>query len=380
MSKRRSNGEGSIRQHTDKTWEGRILVKGKRISVYGKTKNEVRQKLTNVQWELDNNSFVHAPDKLTVNNWLDLWLENCSGHLVHSSMYERKQYARLYIRPYIGDIKLDELCPNDVRVLYNKLVKRGLADNTIRNTRNVLRASLQQAVDDEILKKNVASKIVPPHSQKEAKEIHPLSDEEIAKFLAAIKDNYWGPVFFIDLFTGLRKGELIGLTWDCIDFEKETIHVYRQLHLMEGEGYYAFTKLKNKKDRIIFPPKCVFDMLRFVKKRQNEQRLQYGDMWENKENFIFTHDNGLHCTHKGIFQSFKNIMKKMGLPQTRLHDLRHTYATISLQNGVDPKTISLMLGHSTVKFTLDVYTHLTDTSAKKAANLMDAYVQNIQLG
>ena len=378
--KKRANGEGTIRQRKDKTWEGRILIDGIRKSVYGKTRDEVRQKITELQWQADNSLYISTPNELTVNQWMKTWLVTCSGHLTHSSSYERAQYVRLYITPYIGEKLLKKLCPTDVRVLYNKLVQRGLSDNTIRNTKNILHAALQQAVDDEVIRKNVAANIKPPHSLKDPKEIHALSDEEVSKLLDTIQGTYWGPLFFVDLFTGMRKSEIIGLTWDCVDFEKKTIHLYRQLRLMEGMGIYEFTKLKNKKERTIYPPDCVFDMLKFVQRRQYEQKLRLGELWSNPEEFVFTLENGCHISHRGIFENFKKIAKQIGIPEMRLHDLRHSYATISIQNGVDPKTVSDMLGHATVKFTLDVYTHITDSSARKAAQAMDSYVGKIKLG
>ena len=380
MAKRRSNGEGSIRQRADKTWEGRATINGKRMSVYGKTREEVRKKLTSTQWELDNNIFVDTPSDLTVEGWLHAWLANCSAHLTHSSSYQRKQYARLYIIPYIGNKKLKDLCPNDVRGLYMILVKRGLADNTIRNTRNVLRAALNQAVEDEILKKNVAQKIVPPQSVKPPREIKALSDDEVVRLCDALRNEEWGTMLFVDLFTGMRKSELIGLTWDCVDFTNQTVHLYRQLKLLEGTGKYAFTQLKNKKERTIYPPACVFDVLKSVQKKQFEWRLRCGESWKNKDNFVFTKWDGSHISHRGAYQAFKRVVKKIGVPEARLHDLRHTYATLSLQNGVDPKTISQMLGHATVKFTLDVYTHLTNTSAKNAADKMQNYISENLLG
>lgn len=378
--KKRANGEGTIRQRKDKTWEGRILIDGIRKSVYGKSRDEVRQKITELQWQADNSLYINTPDELTVDQWMKTWLATCSGHLTHSSSYERAQYVRLYITPYIGEKLLKKLCPTDVRVLYNKLVQRGLSDNTIRNTKNILHAALQQAVDDEVIRKNVAANIKPPHSLKDPKEIHALSDEEVLKLLDTIQGTYWGPLFFVDLFTGMRKSEIIGLTWDCVDFEKKTIHLYRQLRLMEGMGIYEFTKLKNKKERTIYPPDCVFDMLKFVQRRQYEQKLRLGELWNNPEGFVFTLENGCHISHRGIFENFKKIAKQIGIPEMRLHDLRHSYATISIQNGVDPKTVSDMLGHATVKFTLDVYTHITDSSARKAAQAMDSYVGKIKLG
>ena len=378
--KKRANGEGTIRQRKDKTWEGRILIDGIRKSVYGKSRDEVRQKITELQWQADNSLYINTPDELTVNQWMKTWLATCSGHLTHSSSYERAQYVRLYITPYIGEKLLKKLCPTDVRVLYNKLVQRGLSDNTIRNTKNILHAALQQAVDDEVIRKNVAANIKPQHSLKDPKEIHALSDEEVSKLLDTIQGTYWGPLFFVDLFTGMRKSEIIGLTWDCVDFEKKTIHLYRQLRLMEGMGVYEFTKLKNKKERTIYPPDCVFDMLKFVQRRQYEQKLRLGELWNNPERFVFTLENGCHISHRGIFENFKKIAKQIGIPEMRLHDLRHSYATISIQNGVDPKTVSDMLGHATVKFTLDVYTHITDSSARKAAQAMDSYVGKIKLG
>ena len=380
MSKRRANGEGSIRKRSDGKWEGRVTINGERISAYGKTKEEVRQKITQMQWEKDNEIFVNTPASLTVEGWLTMWVSHCSSHLTHSSLYERKQYIRLYIVPYIGDRLLKELSMNDVRKLYDVLVRRGLSDNTIRNTRNILRAALNQAVEDEIIKKNVALKIVPPKALTPPKEIKSLSDDEVAKFTEAVKKDERGPMFFVDLFTGMRKSELLGLTWDCVDFERQTIHLYRQLRLLEGTGQYAFTPLKNKKEREIYPPACVFDVLKEVRKKQTEQRIRCGPAWKNDKNFVFTKEDGSHLSHKGAYQAFKRITRLCGITQVRVHDLRHTYATLSLQNGVDPTTVSRMLGHATVSFTLDVYTHMTNSSAHGAAVKMQDYIDKIKLG
>lgn len=380
MSKRRANGEGSMRKRQDGKWEGRVTINGDRISVYGKTKDEVRQKITQMQWEKDHEIFVHTPENLTVEGWMTAWITSRSSNLTHSSQYERKQYIRLYIVPYIGKLTLKELKQNDVRRLYDALVRRGLSDNTIRNTRNILRAALNQAVEDEVIKKNVAQKIVPPNSLKPPKEIRSLSDEEVAKFTEAVKTDERGPMFFVDLFTGMRKSELLGLTWDCVDFDGQTIHLYRQLRLLEGTGQYAFTPLKNKKERDIYPPACVFDVLKAVHKKQTEQRIRSGQNWKNNENFVFTKEDGSHLSHKGVYQAFKRIAGSCGITQARVHDLRHTYATISLQNGVDPTTVSKMLGHATVSFTLDVYTHMTNNSAHGAAAKMQDYIDKIKLG
>lgn len=182
----------------------------------------------------------------------------------------------------------------------------------------------------------------------------------------------------MDLFTGIRQGEIIGLSWDCVDFERGVINVVKQLRKdHRGGSTYEFSSLKNGKTRVITPAPVVFDVLRKVKRQQEEWAKCAGDSFNNRHNLVFTNEIGSHLTSVTVYNHLKAILKRIGLENTRFHDLRHTYATISLQNGDDIKTVSDNLGHATVAFTLDVYGHVTDQMRKASAERMQTFIDNL---
>ena len=207
--------------------------------------------------------------------------------------------------------------------------------------------------------------------------MHTLSDVELRRFLAIAKDDPFYLMYYVDFFTGLRESELIGLTWDCIDFAKGTVRVYRQfVRIASGpdKGKMMFTSLKNHKERTIHPAPSVMDALKQAKEKQNRQRLLAGSSWDNVYNMIFTRSNGMFVRFKTLYVHFKAIVKQMGRPEVRFHDVRHTYATLSLQSHVDPKTLSEALGHATVAFTLDVYGHSNADMRQQAADQLERLI------
>lgn len=207
--------------------------------------------------------------------------------------------------------------------------------------------------------------------------MHTLSDVELRRFLAIAKDDPFYLMYYVDFFTGLRESELIGLTLDCIDFAKGTIRVYRQfVRIASGpdKGKMMFTSLKNHKERTIHPAPSVMDALRQAKEKQNRQRLLAGSSWDNVYDMVFTRDNGMFVRFKTLYVHFKAIVKQMGRPEVRFHDVRHTYATLSLQSHVDPKTLSEALGHATVAFTLDVYSHSNADMRQQAADQLERLI------
>lgn len=181
----------------------------------------------------------------------------------------------------------------------------------------------------------------------------------------------------VDLFTGLREGELLGLMWDCVDFEKGTILVNKQLRRSQRKGgTYYFSPPKNNKSRTITPAPYVMKLLQAQKVQQARQRLMAGPAWEDS-GLVFTNEFGRYVSYRAIFDSFKRIVKRIGLPDARIHDLRHTYAVNSLRSGDDIKTVQENLGHQTAAFTLDVYAHATSSMKHESANRMDQYIHNV---
>ena len=329
-----AKGGGTIRQRPDGRWEARYTLgidpgTGKQIqkSVYGKTQREVRQKLTAITAEIDSGTY-QEPCKMTVNEWLDIWLKDYQIGVKDSTAYLYERQSKLYLRPALGNIPLETLKAHTVQRLYNSLSQEhdgqpALSAKTIKNIHGVLHKALQQAVLLNYIRYNPTTACVLPKIVK--KEIHPLTDQQTAQLLNLLKGSKYEIPLTVDLFTGLREGELLGLMWDCVDFEKGTILVNKQLRRSQRKGgTYYFSPPKNNKSRTITPAPYVMKLLQAQKVQQAEQRLMAGPAWE-ASGLVFTNEFGRYVSYRAIFDSFKRIVKRIGLPDARIHDLRHPY-------------------------------------------------------
>ena len=381
-----AKGGGTIRQRPDGRWEARYTLgidpgTGKQIqkSVYGKTQKEVRQKLTAITAEIDSGTY-QEPCKMTVNDWLDIWLKDYQIGVKDSTAYLYERQAKLYLRPALGNISLETLKAHTVQRLYNSLSQEhdgqpALSAKTIKNIHGVLHKALQQAVLLNYIRYNPTTACVLPKIVK--KEIHPLTDQQTAQLLNLLKGSKYEIPLTIDLFTGLREGELLGLMWDCVDFDKGTILVNKQLHRSQkkGEGYY-FAPPKNNKSRTIRPAPYVMTLLRQQKLVQTQMRLAAGPAWQ-ESGLVFTNEFGRYISLRAVFDCFKRTVRKVGLPNLRIHDLRHTYAVNSIRAGDDIKTVQSNLGHATAAFTLDVYGHFTDDMRQASSQRMEQFISGV---
>lgn len=372
------NGGGSIRQKTNGKYEGRIMINGKSYSVIGNNQEEVQAKLFKIKYPL---SFAESikPEEMTVAQFVEQWRGTYTRDIKKSTMQRYDLDIRLRIIPLIGDCKLSELKPVQITQLYNWVQDQGLSHKSIKNLHGTLHRILQDAVDNEYMPKNVADRAKIPKATEQAQEMRPLKDTEVPVFLKAIKGHKFEMLYFVAMFTGMRESELIGLTWDCIDWENNRIRIYRQMPRDQEKGVAdTFTSLKNGKSREIAPATEVFSILRKVKVEQAEKKLKAGGKWSNTEGFVFTNDNGEHVKRVTVYNNFKRVVTDIGLPDVRFHDLRHTYATIALQEGVDVKTVSHNLGHATVAFTLDKYGHVTERMKDDSAEKIGRFIANMR--
>lgn len=377
----RSNGLGTIKQRKDGRWEGQYSCgkdeKGKLIrkSVYGKSKQEVELKLAAITTDQQRGEFV-APEKILFKEWLETWKNEYLGSVKGSTKTNYEYHIKENIVPALGGIKLQRLTAPMIQKLYNKKEKDGLSPKTIKNLHGVIHKSLDQAVKVGYLRNNPSDACILPRIVK--KEMIILQGDQYKAFLQEIKGKVHEEIFFVDLFTGLREGEILGLSWDCVDFDKQIIKVERQLK-RKGNGntrnHYEFDTLKNNKTRIVKPAPVVFDVLKKVKVKQAENKLKYGKNFNNQHNLVFTDELGHHIGAECLLKCFKIRVKHIGLPEMRFHDLRHTWVVIQLQNGVNVKTVSEMAGHATVAFTLDVYGHVTDAMRDDSADKMQKFYE-----
>ena len=382
-----AKGGGTIRQRPDGRWEARYTLgidpgTGKQIqkSVYGKTQKEVAQNLRQITAEIDAKTYV-APCKLSISEWMSIWAQDYLVGVKASTAYLYRRTIELYIDPHLGHIRLDALNAHAVQHFYNELAKPSKPDaaplsaKSIKNIHGVLHKALQQAVLLNYIRYNPTTACVLPKIVK--KEIHPLTDQQTAQLLNLLKGSKYEIPLTVDLFTGLREGELLGLIWDCVDFEKGTILVNKQLRRSQRKGgTYYFSPPKNNKSRTITPAPYVMKLLQAQKVQQARQRLMAGPAWEDS-GLVFTNEFGRYISYRAIFDSFKRIVKRIGLSDARIHDLRHTYAVNCIRAGDDIKTVQSNLGHATAAFTLDVYGHFTDDMRSVSAQRMEGFITNV---
>lgn len=390
---RAAQGSGTIRKKTVTRkgqpytyWEARVTVgrdpgTGKQIqrSFSGKTQKEVREKMQAAAVAVNEGTYME-PSKMTLGQWLDVWAKDYLGSVKPFTLRAYSDQIKNHIKPALGAVKLDALNTHTIQSFYNSLGvgqngKPGLSPKTVKNIHGVLHKALQQAVAIGYIRFNPADSCTLPRTTK--KELAPLDEEQSKAFLQAIQGQRYETLFTVTLFTGLREGEALGLTWDCVDFSKGTILVSKQLQREKKKnGAYIFAPLKNDKARTITPAPWVLQVLRTHRAKQAEQRLRAGPLWEDS-GFVFTNELGRHLAIHTVYKDFKKAVAAIGRPDARFHDLRHSYAVAAIRAGDDIKTVQGNLGHATAAFTLDVYGHVTDQMKQASAARMEGYIKEV---
>lgn len=382
--KRNANGSGTIYKRDDGRWEGKYSVpaadgSGKyvRKSVYGKTQEEVRKKITEVTAEIDDGTYV-APSQYRLSEWLENWLEVYVKHSVKDfTLDSYTNICHKYINPALGNVKLKELRTQQIQKFYNDLIEKNLSAKTVKNIHGVFHRALEQAFVVGEIKVNPSDKCLLPKVTR--RKIEPLESDEVSKFLSAIKGHKYEAVYFVTLFTGLRQGEVLGLSWDCVDFENGMLLINKQLKRRnhhKGADYHL-DSTKNGKERLIAVAPAVMDMLLKQKTWQEECAENAGSGWSNEWNLVFTNELGEHLNHPTVYNNYKRVVKALGIENKRFHDLRHTYAVASLESGDDIKTVQEQMGHSAASFTLDVYGHVSRQMKMRSAQNMQQYINKV---
>lgn len=383
MAKKRANGEGSIRKRSDGRWEGRYTAgyhpeTGKRIikNVLGKTQAECKAKLKKAIEESQSLDVGRA-DEYTVAAWLRTWFElYAKPHIRPSTMNYYHRNIEQHIIPAIGDIPLNKLSTRDLQKLYNDLQsngrlrkvqkkeKPGLSNSTVRGIHMMLHNALDRAVKEKLILTNPTENcIIPKIEKQEMKILHP---DHIRAYLDAAERRGVLPMFYLELVTGLRKGEITALLWSDLDAKNKTISVSKQyIKNPNGELTLSRPKTETSVRKVSIPQEAV-DLL----------MVEHGKHPENPYMFPSPATGEMYYPDS-VVNLHKKILKDAGLPHIRFHDLRHTFATLALQNGVDVKTVSSMLGHYDAGFTLRTYTHVTRQMQQKAAEKMGSFMAQV---
>ena len=309
--------------------------------------------------------------RITLGEWLDRWLDEYkSGTIRSSTMYGYRQYARLYIKPILGDKAISRITSTDIQRMYTRLKREGrihghpeygyqLSDAMLSRIHAMLHHAMKDAQSAHLIAKNPTEGTVVPKPNYRPKQI--LNEEQLDTFMAAIEqDEVWRDFFYTELTTGLRRGEICGLRWEDFDDAEGTLKTIRSVSSHKAGALEIGETKTNKGRRIISLPDSAAQRLR-----------------ERKETAIsdWIFPNPLHPeepVNPGYaYNRMKTILKNARLPSIRFHDLRHTFATIALGNGMDVKTLSAMLGHVSAATTLDIYTHITNPMRSEAAAKID---------
>lgn len=339
----------------------------KRKTIYGKTYKEVEKALTAARADADK-GLVYDAGKLTVGEYLSLWLKDSVKDTVRQRTYEGYEHmVDRHISPAIGRVKLSGLTPAHVRGLYRQKLDSGLSPRTVLYAHTTLNKALSQAVADGLIPRNVCAAVKAPQPRKA--EIRPLNREQVRTLLDTIRDDKLEAVLTVAVSAGLREGELLALKWEDVDLDTGKLQVRRTLS--EARSGRIFEAPKSGTGRSIRLTQKAIQALRTHRKRQLEERMERGELWED-HGLVFPSEIGTPMGARNLQRAFKIRLKRAGLPQTtRFHDLRHTCATLLLKQGVNPKFVQELLGHADIALTLNVYSHVLPDMGDAAAGAMD---------
>ena len=381
IAKRRPNGDGMIRKRADGRWEGRIIAghkeDGKPIykTVFAKTQKELIPKLNQLKETYAGVELTEG-SRMTLGEWLDKWLTEYKAPMIRKGTADG--YRRTidnHIKLYLGDKPITQVTTADVQKMYNTLKESGriredatmgktLSNSMVRSVHMLLHEAMDGAVREGLVPCNPTKGATIP--KKEHKEKTVLLESQIETLIQAVdSDEIWRDFFKTELMTGMRRGEICGLRWEDFDEVAGTLHVRRSVRYEHGQPIIGETKT-NEGNRKMILPRGVVELLA-------ERRKSSLTEW------IFPNPLKPECpmNPQSAYRRLKKLLGNTNLPDVTFHELRHTFATQAASNGIDPRTLASILGHTKASFTLDTYTHITTDMQKNAAGIVGNYITDI---
>lgn len=367
--RRRGHNEGSIYQRSDGRWVASVTLEhGKRKDVYGATRREVAERLVKLQRDIQS-ALPVVNEALKVDQYLNEWLKTIEPHLRPRSYIRYVAAVKLHIIPTVGGLKLAQLTAQHLEKLYAAKLKEGQAPGSVARIHAVIHKALADAERLELVQRNVASLARSP--QPEKKEMRTFTPEQAKFFLESIQGEPLEAFYVLCLTTGVRRGEALALHWRDVDLERGTISIRYTLQDLKG-GEFAFSPPKTERSRrFVKLTQLAIGALKRQRARQVETRRTAGEFWQEQD-LVFTTEIGGPLRGNHILQrDFEPICKRLGLPRIRLHDLRHTLATLLFVQKIPAKVVQEMLGHSDISMTLGVYSHVLPDMQAEAAESLD---------
>ena len=385
---RRGDGEGSIHQRPNGTWAAQVSLgndpltgKRKRRSIYGKTRQEVAKKLTKLLREVQTGTYIE-PTKTSLKDWLKKWLPTYKRGNLKGGTYEiYERLIDLHIVPALGKIPLAKLQARQIQNFYNAKQADGgrldgkpggLSTSIVNHFHVIIRQALEQAVNEGLLARNVADATNPPVVR--SKKFQPLTEAQLLTFFGQAKGDRLFAAYLVGATTGMRRGEICGLCWDSVNLDKGVIIVQRQLVVLkDGLKLEETTKSESGKRNIPLTDDAIAE-LKAYRRQQAQEKLLLGAAYQDN-NLVFCKEDGSFIDPREFTKWFQKHLEAAGLPRVRLHDLRHTHATLLLEKGVHAKIVQERLGHSSITVTLDLYSHVAPGLQEQAARALDGLLK-----
>ena len=375
-------GEGTIYKRSDGRWCASKFVKdangqAKRKYVYGTTRKEVKAKLE----KLEDNRIPGESESMLLREWMQLWLDKYKKNLVKVTTYDNYliNIQTHVIGSWVGEIPLCEITTGKLQSFYNEKYEgteqtRGLSRRTVEYLRTIIGNALDQAYKNELIQKNPNKFTVLPREQ--PKEIEPLTVIELQKLIRAARDSDIYALVMLEVHTGMRKGEILGLQWQNVDLDKKVLYVRKnlcrvQIKPSEGKGKSKLVLLdpKTRKSvRSIPLSNDVVRVLRYHKFKQNEEKMKYRDIYVDND-LVFAKPDGNFEDPREIIKKLHKLLEQAGVRKCRFHDLRHSFASVLLNEGESMKNIQELLGHSSITTSMDIYGHLSEKAKRSSIEI-----------
>lgn len=388
MKKDKKDLPKGISFRSDGRYQGRITHHGKRYTLYAGSVKELQKKMQNLQYELDHGIYV-TEENLSIEVWFDTWLRVYKINNVKiGTINTYKQCFEKYIQPILGKLKIKDIRPEQIQNLYNDMKDKGYAVATIDLVSIILSSMFKQATKNEIIKKNPVLYTTKPKDRKRT-EKKAMTMEEQQLFMKYVDLSQYNNIYKIALYTGARAGELRALEWKDVDFKSRTINIRGTLKYVRGNGYYKDTPKTISSERTIPMLEGVYNFFKDEKKKQSNNRIKNVNIYKKNpglEDLVFTTEIGQPVSHDALNVNLKKLIKLINQKESEFgsnnsiitkitpHTLRHTFATRGLENGIAPKVMQDMLGHSSITMTLDLYSHvlpdMKSREIKKLENLL----------
>ena len=342
-----------------------------------KTKKEA-EKYINEQLNAIDKGTYFEPSEISLTEYLDYWLDNHAKPNTAQRTYENYQYMiNVHLKPVLGHINISKLQPSHLQEYYaqklsnGKIDEGGLSAQSVKHHHRLIFKALKDAVKWQLIVRNVAEAVTPPKTRKV--EMQTGDNEQVRTFLDVSKDSTYFPIYLTAINTGMRRGEVLGLRWQDIDFENNIIYVRQSLQEVKKEGL-TFKEPKSGKSRSITITSSLTKEFKKIYKQQLENKLLLGQGYQDLD-LVFAQRNGKPIQPTEMARNYRKMVDISGLPYIRFHDLRHTHATLLLKQGVHPKVVSERLSHSTIGITMDTYTHVLPNMQKEAAQLLEQLIK-----